>query len=75
MGDAVTAAQRGVAESKEPHTVGAFLDEWLETMRPGLRPTTHAGYERQVERIKRFLGSTPLRALTPPAIESMYVEC
>jgi integrase len=74
MGDVVAAAGRDLAGDKEPHTVGAFLEEWLETTRPRLRPTTHAGYEREVERIKRFLGSTPLRALTPLAIEAMYAE-
>jgi integrase len=74
MGEAVAAAGRGSAADKDGSTVGAFLDEWLETARPRLRPTTHAGYEREVDRIKRFVGATPLQALTALAIEAMYAE-
>ena len=74
MGDAVATAERGAAGESAPPTVGAFLDEWLETIRPRLRPTTHAGYERALERIKRFLGSTPLQALTPLDVEAMYAQ-
>jgi hypothetical protein len=59
-GDAVAAADQGLTGSTQSQTVGVFLEEWLETTRPRPRPTTHAGYEREVQRIKRFLGSTPL---------------
>lgn len=55
-------------------TVAQLLDRWLrDYARGAVAPTTYADYERIVRRhLTPALGSTPLRKLTPAAIQAYY---
>jgi uncharacterized protein (DUF433 family) len=55
-------------------SVGDYLDEWLEVVRPRLRPTSWNSYRMPVERMKGRVGAIPLQSLTPLDIESLYKE-
>jgi PIN like domain/Arm DNA-binding domain/Phage integrase, N-terminal SAM-like domain len=55
-------------------SVGDYLDEWLEVVRPRLRPTSWNSYRMPVERMKGRAGAIPLQSLTPLDIESLYKE-
>jgi integrase len=55
-------------------SVGDYLDEWLDVVRPRLRPTSWNSYRMAVERIKRRVGAVALQSLTPLDIESLYKE-
>jgi integrase len=50
-------------------TVSAFLDSWLEDLRPHRRATTIAGYRIQCATIKRVIGNIPLAKLEPGHIQ------
>jgi integrase len=55
-------------------SVGDYLDEWLEVVRPRLRPTSWNSYRMAVERIKGRVGALALQSLTPLDIEDLYKE-
>lgn len=57
-------------------TVGAFLDEWLETsVKPSVKPRTYARYESDVRlHIKPHIGSIQLRRLTPERVEKLLAD-
>jgi len=64
----------GTSVARSTVRVEEFLDEWLETARSKLRPTTHHGYMRSVDKINRHLGRYQLQSLTPLQIERFYGE-
>lgn len=53
-------------------TVGAFLDQWLEHIKPDRSPTTIRGYRFKIARIKKQLGSVRLDKLTPQHLDRAY---
>jgi integrase len=55
-------------------TLGEYLEQWLVTVKPNLRPTTHGGYSRDVAHITWKLGHVRLTELTPLQIETAYAE-
>jgi integrase len=65
-------ASRGTAVSASTLKVGAYLDDWFETARRSLRPTTAHGYHSCVVRLKKHLGPYRLQALTPIHVQRCY---
>ncbi len=59
-------ADRGVVVERSPLTVGQYLDQWLEDVGGGLKPTTLGGYRQAVSRLKRMIGDVKLQELRPP---------
>ena len=53
-------------------TTADYLDQWLETQRLRLQPTTWASYETAMARVKARLGARTVQSLTPLEIESFY---
>jgi integrase len=72
--EALSRVDQGTFVSQQRTTVGDYLDQWLETIRPNVRATTHAGYERNVAKLKRGLGHVRLGDLRPIMIERLYAE-
>ena len=72
--EALTQVDQGPFVAQPRVTVGDYLDEWLETMRPNVRATTHAGYVRNVAKLKGGLGHVHLADLRPVMIERLYAE-
>jgi integrase len=62
----------GLAVSSGRLTVGGFLDQWLASVRPSLRPSTYAAYELNVRRVRPHLGHLPLAKLTPADLQRCY---
>ncbi len=60
--------------SQQRTTVGDYLDQWLGTIRPNVRATAHAGYERNVAKLKGGLGHVRLADLRAVVIERLYAE-
>ncbi len=52
--------------SQQRTTVGDYLDQWLRTIQPNVRATTHAGYERNVAKLKGGLATSA----SPPCVRS-----
>jgi integrase len=51
-------------------TVGSFLSDWLEAVRPTIRPATFRGYDSHVRRYWiPAIGTTPIARLTPADVE------
>lgn len=49
-----------------------WLDAWLISVTPKLRPTTRDGYELAVGRIKKYMGGTKLTAISVKHIGALY---
>jgi integrase len=52
-------------------TTGAYLAQWIEAIRPRLRPATHREYARHVRGYLAPLADVPLTALTPGHVERL----
>lgn len=62
-----------VAPSRQ--TVGEFLDEWLATIKPTLRPATLYSYERNLRlHVVPRVGQVPLQALDGGALNFLYAQ-
>lgn len=61
---------------RKNYTLGEWLDKWLnEIMVMHIRPSTMASYRRMIEnQIKPYLGNVPLRQITRPDVQRMYVK-
>lgn len=56
-------------------TVASYLEEWLATVAPSLRPTTVQGYEHAVRNwIIPRIGGLRLQAVTRQVLQRMYGE-
>jgi integrase len=71
--DVQKAQADGLPVVSERQTVGAFLIQWLDTVRPTLRPRTWERYSQVVNlHIVPALGKEPLVKLTPVAVQKLY---
>ncbi len=61
-----------VSSGAQPLTV--YFTYWLAANRARLRPVTMATYALDSKRLTPFLGSVPLRAITPGMIQSTYAS-
>lgn len=65
----------GMAVDPSRQTLGSYLDDWLTTVSPSLRPTTADLYRRAVNNwITPRIGAVPLQALTPKHLQDLYAE-
>jgi integrase len=75
----LTAALRGrdqglpVVDGQQ--TVGAYLNSWLVSVRPSLRPRTHQRYESLIRlQVKPAIGKVRLAKLTPQHLSRLYAD-
>ena len=70
---ALKARQDGMPMVGERQTVEHFLDSWLESVRPSLRPRTWTRYE-ELLRLHAVpeIGHLPLARLTPQRVQRLY---
>jgi len=54
--------------------VGAYVNSWLETMRPTLRPRTWTRYEQLIRVHGQAISRLPLAKLGPEHVERLYAE-
>jgi integrase len=59
---------------RSKRAVAEYLREWLGGLKPRIRPTTLASYDVAVDRIVREIGETPLQALAPMQVETLYAD-
>jgi integrase len=56
-------------------TVGEYLAQWLETMRPNVKPATYASYECIIRtRIVPSMGKLPLQKVTALRVQALYTS-
>ena len=55
-------------------TLADYLTDWLETVRPRLRPTTWNSYRIAAERVAKSLGNTLVQSLTPLDVERFCAD-
>jgi integrase len=70
----VASVDAGKYVERSTRTVGDYLDEWLEVVRPRLRPTSVNSYRQAVGHIKGRVGAVPLQSLQPLEVESLYTD-
>ena len=73
--EALKARQDGLPVTTERQTVGSFLEQWLDMVRPSLRPQTWTRYE-QLVRIHALpaLGRLRLSRLRPEHLQELYAD-
>ncbi len=71
--EARRAADQGLPVATGRNTVAGFLNRWLEEVaRPGVRPSTFAGYRNVVEHhLIPMIGKMPLDRLTPQDVQQL----
>lgn len=71
---ALTAIDNGTYQTPKKLTLGAWLDEWMETFcRPKVKPLTVASYEKMIENhIKPRLGAMQLQSVRGTHIQKFY---
>ncbi len=62
----------GTYISRDPQTVSEWIDRWLASMAPKVRPSTLRDYRVGLARVKERLGNVRLQELRPLDIEEMY---
>ncbi len=68
-------AQQESFQAPSSQTLSSFLAEWLETIRPTIRPSTWAGYEQKLRsHVVPRIGALPLRAIDPSRLNRLYAE-
>jgi integrase len=69
------AQQDGVPIPRDRQTVAGFLDDWLEAVRPAVRPRTWQRYEEYVRiHVRPGLGSLLLAKVEPRHLQHLYAE-
>lgn len=64
--------QRGLTFNSEKQTVAQFLQSWLETVEPNLRPKTYISYEATIRlHITPYVGNIKLSKLSPQNLQQM----
>ena len=67
--------QDGIPIIGEQQKVDKYLEGWLKTVRPNLRPRTFQRYEQYVRlHITPFIGSYSLSRLSPQHLQSLYAN-
>jgi integrase len=66
------ALQDGLPAVPERQTVGSFLKQWLEGIKPTIRAKTWETYELNVRRVTPHLGPLRVAGLTPADVQACY---
>ncbi|MSO36977.1 MAG: hypothetical protein EXQ69_01860, partial [Acidimicrobiia bacterium] len=54
-------------------TIGSFAADWLETVRPSLKPSTWSGYNQKLRaHVIPKIGAIPMRSVTPGLLTAHY---
>lgn len=71
----VTTVATGVYVPPTKETLDSWLDTWLAIMKPNLKPSTYASYERVLRvHVRPSLGSLPLRKITAADLDRLYAS-
>lgn len=74
--DALRARRTGMAPPDERRTVARQLSDWLEGIRPTVRPSSFVRYEGDVRRwIAPAIGNIPLIRLAPADVRRLLASC
>lgn len=74
MNAALKARQDGLPLPAEQQTVREYLEYWVETIKPSVRPRTYEAYDLNVRRVVPIIGKIRLARLSPTAIQSCYAK-
>ncbi len=75
--DAVKSAARGPGGYVEPskQTLGQYVEEWLSTIEPTVRPSTHHSYARNLRlHVVAHIGDVPLQSVDGGTLNRLYAE-
>lgn len=73
--DILSKLQQGIYVEPSRRTLGEFLDEWLDTIRPTVRESTWSSYRAEITKhVVPRLGSLKLQSLGPADLNSLYSE-
>ena len=76
LNDALKARQDGLPVVAERQSVAQYLQTWLDTIRPTVRPKTWRRYEEFV-RLHAIpeVGKLPIAKLSPQHLQGLYAQC
>jgi integrase len=75
LAELVSSVNRGAYVPKSRQTLAEYVEEWLAAIEPTVRPSTHFSYARNMRlHLLPYLGSTPLAAVDPGALNGLYAH-
>lgn len=74
MSDLIGSVNDGSYVAPDPRTVGEWIERWLVTIAPKIRPSTLRDYRNGLGRVTDRLGRIRLQALRPLDIEELYAS-
>ena len=74
LAGAIGAVNAGTHVSPSPETVREWIDRWLVTMQPKIRPSTLRDYRNGLARVSDSLGNVKLQSLRPLDVEEFYAS-
>jgi integrase len=74
LAEAAQSVTQGTVVAKSSMKVDEFVDQWLDSQRGNLRPSTHHSYTVAAKRLRSGIGHVQVQALTPLQIESFYAD-
>jgi integrase len=74
MSDLIGSVNDGSYVAPDPQTVGEWIERWLATVAPKIRPSTLRDYRNGLARVTDRLGRIRLQALRPLDIEELYAS-
>ncbi len=72
LAEAVRQLGKGTYIDRDPQTVAQWIERWLPSMAPKIRPSTLRDYEQGLGRVVDRLGQVRLQALRPLDVEELY---
>ncbi len=66
--------ESGRAVGRNRIQLGEYLEQWLETVKPDLRPSTWDAYANDAAKLTDKIGAVRIQELTPLQIEKVYAE-
>jgi integrase len=74
MSDLIGSVNDGSYVAPDPQTVGEWIERWLVTIAPKIRPSTLRDYRNGLGRVNDRLGRIRLQALRPLDVEELYAS-
>jgi integrase len=74
MSELIGSVNDGTYVAPDPQTVGEWIERWLVTVAPKIRPSTLRDYRNGLGRVSERLGRVRLQALRPLDVEELYAS-
>ncbi|MCZ7535227.1 MAG: site-specific integrase [Acidimicrobiia bacterium] len=72
LAEVIRSVGTGTYVARDPQTLAEWIERWLPTMAPKIRPSTLSDYRKSLAHVTRQIGHVRLQALRPLDLEELY---